>query len=355
MKKNKDVLWKAFVLSKIFDIKSTKSSIDKCKLTGIEGTIPYITRTDVDNGIDAHIDTQPDYDLDEGNVITIGLDTQTVFYQPTSFYTGQNIQVLRNAKLNKYIALFMIPLIKKQMEKFNWGGNGATLGRLKNISLVLPCNNDMPDYVYMETYMRQEELKLLNRYANYLKAHKVDNLNDSADYHNYRNRKWNPFFILDIADIESGQDIYERERIVGKNPYITATAAQNGIGYFIGNTNDTLIDRCISINRNGSVGYAFYHPYKALYGNDTRKLIPKMDNDWICLFLTKVITLQKGKYGYGLKMGTSRLKKQQIMLPVKDNGNIDYEYMENQIKYIEKRLLESYIKKRLKHNSNDNL
>ena len=32
------------------------------------------------------------YCMDNGNVITIGLDTQTVFYQPTSFYTGQNIQ-----------------------------------------------------------------------------------------------------------------------------------------------------------------------------------------------------------------------------------------------------------------------
>lgn len=29
------------------------------------------------------------YKVDEGNVITIGLDTQTVFYQPTSFIQGR--------------------------------------------------------------------------------------------------------------------------------------------------------------------------------------------------------------------------------------------------------------------------
>jgi len=37
---------------------------------------------------------------------------------------------------------------------------------------------------------------------------------------------------------------------------------------------------CISVNRNGSVGYAFYHCYEALYGNDTRKLNPVIKNKY---------------------------------------------------------------------------
>lgn len=355
MKTNRNIKWKAFVLSDIFEIKSTKSSIDKGKLNGLKGSIPYVTRTDLDNGIDDFVGVQSEYNVDEGNVITIGLDTQTVFYQPSPFYTGQNIQILRNCKLNKYIALFIIPLIKKQMEKFNWGGNGATLGRLKNVSLVLPSDNDMPDYVYMESYMQQMELRMLNRYFNYLKNYKLHKLTNIFNDTMHLKRKWKAFYISDVVEIKSGQDIYERERIKGTTPYITATAVQNGIGYFIDNINDTLIERCISVNRNGSVGYAFYHPYKALYGNDTRKLIPKIDNDWVNFFLTKVITLQKEKYGYGLKLGTSRLKKQLIMLPIKDDGNIDYNYMESYIKNIEVRLLKSYIKKRLNLAEYDNL
>lgn len=39
------------------------------------------------------------YKVDEGNVITIGLDTQTVFYQPASFYTGQNIQNYKTRRI----------------------------------------------------------------------------------------------------------------------------------------------------------------------------------------------------------------------------------------------------------------
>lgn len=156
--------------------------------------------------------------------------------------------------------------------------------------------------------------------------------------------KWEAFPIEDIFDIESGRDIYDKERLVGKTPYLTATANQNGIGYFVGNTNETLDKDCLSVNRNGSVGYAFYHPYKALFGNDTRKLKPKVKCHYACFFLAKMITVQKDKFGYGLKLGTERLKKQKIMLPINEACEPDYEFMEEYMKAIEKKLLERYHK-----------
>ena len=73
-----------------------------------------------------------------GNVITIGLDTQTVFYQPHCFYTGQNIQVLINKNINLLTSFFLLPILKIQMDKFSWGGNGATLGRLNRTKAMLP-------------------------------------------------------------------------------------------------------------------------------------------------------------------------------------------------------------------------
>ena len=47
------------------------------------------------------------------------------------------------------------------------------------------------------------------------------------------NVSWKEFFIEDICEIQSGKDIYERDRIDGQTPYVTATANNNGIGYFI--------------------------------------------------------------------------------------------------------------------------
>ncbi|MDR1453530.1 MAG: restriction endonuclease subunit S [Candidatus Margulisbacteria bacterium] len=161
--------WKEFVLSYIFEIKATSSSIDKSKLNGKSGKIPYITRTDKDNGYDGFIGKQEKYSFDNGNVISVGLDTQTAFYQPIAFYTGQNIQVVSNKYLNRYAAMFVILLLKRLMTKFSWGGNGATLTRLKRSKILLPvAKSGEPDYEYMTNYMRRLERKQLKCYVDYL-------------------------------------------------------------------------------------------------------------------------------------------------------------------------------------------
>lgn len=158
-------------------------------------------------------------------------------------------------------------------------------------------------------------------------------------------RNWDAFFIEDVAEIISGRDIYEKERLDGLVPYITATANNNGIGYFVANNNETLESDCLSVNRNGSVGYCFYHPYKALYGNDTRKLRPKKNNRYISLFISMCITKQREKYGYGYKMGTGRLKRQRILLPVDTNNNPDWAFMEAYMKQKEQQILKPTIEK----------
>lgn len=173
--------WEEFFIggeNGLFNITSTLSGIDKNKLIFSDnGQIPYITRTDINNGINLFIpDNQlSKYKKNDGNVITIGLDTQTVFYQAHSFFTGQNIQVMKHNLLNKYNALFLIPLIKIQMEKFNWGGNGATLGRLARTKIMLPINKkNEPDFEYMEQYMKNMTYKKINQYLNYLQKQNIE-------------------------------------------------------------------------------------------------------------------------------------------------------------------------------------
>lgn len=160
---------------------------------------------------------------------------------------------------------------------------------------------------------------------------------------NLNDREWRPFFLRDICDIESGCDIYDAERVLGNTPYITSSALNNGIKYFVGNNNGTLEANCISVNRNGSVGYSFYHKYPALYSNDCRKLrLKKHNNEYVALFITNQIMQQKDKYNYSIKMGTARLKKQKIMLPVDEHGAPDYSFMEQYIKERERQLIQKY-------------
>ena len=61
--------------------------------------------------------------------------------------------------------MFIAPLLKIQMQKFNWGSNGATLSRLKALKIMLPVDeNGDPDWEYMEKYMRRQENLLLRKY-----------------------------------------------------------------------------------------------------------------------------------------------------------------------------------------------
>lgn len=166
-----NVKWKEFFIGGkdgIFNISATKSGIDKNKLVEIDGNIPYITRSEINNGMGLFVGEKQinKYSLNKKNVISIGLDTQTVFYQPHDFYTGQNIQILENANITKYSALFIIPLLKIQMKKFNWGGNGATLSRLNRTKILLPADsNGYPNWDFMDEYMRQIEIKTIKEYV----------------------------------------------------------------------------------------------------------------------------------------------------------------------------------------------
>lgn len=339
-----NVKWSEFVFEDVFNINSTNSGIDKNKLKNKNGKIPYITRTDQNNAIDLFIGLQDEkYKINTGNVITIGLDTQTVFYQAHFFYTGQNIQILSNESLNFYNCQFLIPLIKIQMEKFNWGGNGATLTRLKRSKIMLPVNsNCAPAYGLMEKYIKAKILNKKNKLEKYIKS-KLLRVKDFKRVVSFEEKEWGEFFIKDIAQILSGKDIYEAERKIGNIPYISATANNNGIGYFVKNTNQTLEENCLSVNRNGSVGYAFYHEYKALFSNDCRKLRLKNKSAFVGKFIATIITGQKEKYGYGYKMGTGRIKKQKILLPIDKDGSPDYDYMENFVKEKEYIKLVNYI------------
>ena len=143
---------------------STNSGIDKNKLISGNGNVPYVTRSDLNNGINMFITNQSErYRVDEKNVITIGLDTQTVFYQPTHFYTGRNIQVIRHNELDRYNAMFLIVAIKKLVEKFSWGSYGATLTRLRKSRIYLPATeNGEIDFAFMSSFMKDVERDILD-------------------------------------------------------------------------------------------------------------------------------------------------------------------------------------------------
>ena len=336
-----DVKWKEMYFIDIFDNIYIAKSTDQNKLK--VGNVPFIGRSSINNGLQGEYFVEKEK-INKGSSLTISMVGEPkCFYHKYSFTCSQNILVLQNNEfINITNSKFLIPIIDNYLKAKGYGyGYPVGKERVLRNKLLLPVDkNNQINWNFMEEYIKERENKQREELKEYYKSRLLDLvvcpevLNDVD---------WKEIFIEEVAEIYSGKDIYERERTIGNTPYITATANNNGIGYFVENENKTMESECISVNRNGSVGYAFYHCYEAVYGNDTRKLKPFTKNKYTALFITHAITSQKDKYGYGYKMGTGRLKRQKIMLPVSD-GEVNYKYMENFIKNIEQKQIKNILK-----------
>ncbi len=108
------------------------------------------------------------------------------------------------------------------------------------------------------------------------------------------------------------------------------------------NKNASLDSNILGVNYNGSVGEVFYHSYECIFSDDVKRLKLKDErvNKWVYLFLKQSILQQKNKYRYGYKFNANRMKRQIILLPVDNNVNPNYDFMENYIKFRE---FEKYI------------
>ncbi len=345
----KNVEWGEFVFEEVFNITSTSSGIDSNKLIKKLGNIPYVTRSEKENGFDSFICQQDSkYKTDNENVITVGLDTQTVFYQPNKFYTGQNIQVLANKNLNQNISNFLIPLIKRQLEKFNWGGNGATLTRLKRSKILLPTTSKgEPDYAFMETYMRQKEQKKLQQYQIFIEQH-ISQLKHYQEVETLNEKVWGEFEIGKLFKLSQGKSKglnHLTKSRIGVN-YLGATNLNNGVLCQVVE-DKKLVHKGNAIafirNGEGSMGYSVYKAESFIATSDISVGYSPLLTRFSGMFITTVADGVRGKYNFGYKRSGNRLTKEKLLLPQTKNREPDYAYMENYMKRLEFQKLSQYL------------
>lgn len=321
------VTWGEFTLGHLANISSGKDISNKDKQIG---DTPYISSSEINNGI-SHYISNDDVIMDR-NVLSVARtgSVGATFYHNYNASFSNNVRRIDFGMDNLYVNLFLKTSIEHQREKYEYGYIMGT-GRLSRQKILLPVTHDgNPDWEFMKRFMLEIEKEVKPTIS--FTPHTI------KDNRSLEDLDWKEFEINQIADVKSGKDIYSTERIEGDIPYVTSTAQTNGVGYFIGNDNQSLEKDCISVNRNGSVGFSFYHGYHALYGNDVRKVVLKNNmntNKYISLFITTTIMKQKEKYSYSVKLGTKRLKKQKILLPVKDDGTPDWKFMEQFMKRLE--------------------
>lgn len=322
-------------LSDYFNVKGTITTTPKELMAGSK--TPRVTTSATNNGFDELYDNVA---TETGGVITIDSATNGfIAFQPYDFLATDHVEKIERkdgVPFNEKTGLYVVTALRKATKnKFQYGFKFSQ-SRIKIEKLVLPLisNTKEIDWKYIEKFM--EKILLDVQKENILQTQ-----NELKKSLNLSDREWNLFEIKDIASVVSGADLPKTERFSGSFPFIGASSKKNGITDYIEKIEGQpkkFAENVIGVNRNGSVGWTFYHPYEAYFSGDTRYLTLKDQelSPEIGMFLRTSIMNQKEQFGYGFKLGTDRLRELKINLPIipnktKNKPRPDWKFMHDYI------------------------
>jgi len=143
--------WKEYTLGYLFEFGKGKR-LTKEDMS--DGATNYIGAISDNNGVRQQIDAGPLY---SSNCITVNYNGSVgeAFYQAEPFWASDDVNVLypRGWSLNKYIAMFLVTVIKANRYRFSYGRKW-TLEKMKESIVKLPSTKDgSPDWNFMEHYI----------------------------------------------------------------------------------------------------------------------------------------------------------------------------------------------------------
>ena len=338
-------VWRPFLIRDLFEVflPCGDTQADKCEA----GDIPLISAGSTNNGICKFIKCGDEKsELYEGNLISVDMFGQA-FFHVYKFYCVSHgrVNLLKPRRdLNRYHFLFICTSINTASKgKFSYN-QMCSSKRVARLPIQLPVNDaGAPDYDYMETYMRAKEEKILQRYREYVKELELD----AAQVPPLKEKVWRPFRLLDYFNFVRGDQNDMTLLNEGDVPIISAKNNNNGYKMFVNADGKRIFKgHFLTINNNGDggAGIAYYQPADVLLDIHVTALIPKIEmSRETMIFLSRCITNQREKFGFGYTLSNKRLNIFRVMLPVNDAGEPDFEYMENYIRAIEARQYKNYL------------
>lgn len=339
--------WKNFFIGDLFEI-YTGTDLILSRMDN--GDIPVISHSITNNGVaffTSQIDNRKIFDCNK----TISLADRGNFYafvQKMNFYIGTRVKALE-AKFkdsNLYILNFICPLINKQSTKFSYGNNATS--KTGSIKILLPVTSlGNPDYLFMEQYMREKEERKIAHYENYI-LKRVNGLS-KTEIESLSCKKWQEFKLAHLFTFSMGKSkgLNHLTQRGGEISYLSATNQNNGVSTFV-EKEEKLMHKgnCIAFIRNGegSMGYSVYKSEDFIATSDISIGYNDHLNYYIGMFITTMADTIRGKYNFGYKRSEKRLKNEIIQLPVDEEGNPDYDYMEKYMRQIEQKKLLQYLK-----------
>lgn len=173
-----DKEWKEFYLRDIFsDIQRGKrlKSADH-----IQGSIPYVSSSAINNGVDAFIGNGGKVrKFEECLTLANSGSVGKTFYHSYEFIASDHVTSLKSDKLNKYSYLFIATIVQRLEEKYSFNREINDV-RINKEKIVLPVDESgNPDYAFMEQYIKERERQIIQNYIEYI----GDNAQIGGGYH----------------------------------------------------------------------------------------------------------------------------------------------------------------------------
>ncbi len=250
-----------------------------------------------------------------------------------------------NAELNKYLAKFIILCLKRTVSIFSYGDqlSSSDLPKKKILLPITPAGQ--PDYAFMEEFMRNKEEEKQKKFQHYIKK-RIEEVKNFKEVEPLWQKEWGEFFLKNVfSDIRRGKRLKKDDHIKGKMPYVSSSSLNNGIDGFVGNKKKIRIfENCLSIANSGSVGATFYQSFPFVASDHITHLKNDNFNEFIYLFVATITSRLSEKYSFNREINNPRIKREKILLPIKNAKEPDYEYMENYMKKLEYKKLSNYLK-----------
>lgn len=351
--KLKEVKWGEFKLGKLFEILSSKKRFDANKVQILpQGKYPYIVRLGSNNGQKGYINEDVKY-LNDGNTISFGQDTATVYYQENPYFTGDKIKVFkpRFAGFNKRIAPFFLSAIKRAFCGFSWGGSSFDVSIIaeRNLSLPVVDSGDL-NLAFMESFMSELEQERILQIKAYMDVSGLNNCElteaeiVSLDKLKTRNLCFTDVSFKSVFDrIKQGRRLKKEDQRPGTIPFVMSGITNNGVVGYISNPIACFPKNSITID---IFGNTFYRSFEYGAGDDTGVYWDSCDRyseKCMLFFATAMEKAIKGKYSFGEKLRSSQSYDFQMKVPV-IHGKIDLETISTIVSAVKKLVIKDVIK-----------
>lgn len=319
-----------------------------------KGNTPYITRSTLNNGLAKCAREGEIKDLVPGNAITVAGESSKLFYQPVNFIVGTKVAVLRYPQINQYNAQYIITCIEKATMSQYGFSNILTGNRVVEATIQLPVTdstantpNPEPDWEYMENYIKTIEQKYIDQIAEHnnkeqeiLEQLHPESIETKPEAHGFEEFKIGDIFNITPTSYHKTTSPPTSDLV----PQVTNTTQPNGISSFepYAPNNEKNVITFSDTTVGGDT--LFYQPVDFLGYSHIQKMTPTetvLTRRKAMYAITAFKKSVNGKYDYGAKFNRDNATKTDIQLPVTPTGEIDWEYMEYYITWIETQERES--------------